>query len=65
MLRANILRRAKQDGPSFALTPEVFGSCAARTGSLEKPFENFLGTGNLPSQSGLGLMQNKVSCVER
>ena len=26
---------------------------------LEKMYENFLGTGNLPSQSGLGLMQDK------
>ena len=26
---------------------------------LEKMYENFLGTGTLPSQSGLGLMQDK------
>ncbi len=63
VLRANILRRAKQDGPSFALTAEVFGACVARTGSLEQVFENFLGTGNLPSQTGLGLMQNKVTDI--
>ena len=30
-----------------------------KKGSIEKPFENFLGTGNLPSKTGLGLMQNK------
>ena len=28
-------------------------------GNLEKPLENFLGTGNLPSRTGLGLMQDK------
>ncbi len=33
--------------------------CANRTSGLERQFENFLGTGNLPSESGLGLMQTK------
>ncbi len=33
--------------------------CANRTFSLERQFENFLGTGNLPSETGLGLMQAK------
>jgi len=60
VLRANILRRAKQDGPTFNLTPEVFNNCATRTGSLEKPFQNFSGTVNLSSQGGFGLMQNKA-----
>lgn len=34
--------------------------CATRTMQLERQFENFMGTGNLPAEcSGLGLMQNK------
>merc|ERR1711902_483158 len=34
--------------------------CLQQTLGLERMFENFLGTGNLPStKSGLGLMQNK------
>merc|ERR1719211_360224 len=59
VLKAMILRKAKSTGPGFDLTPSTIQNCAAKTGSIEKPFENFLGTGNLPSQSGLGLMQNK------
>jgi len=59
VLKAMILRKAKSTGPGFDLTPSTIQNCASKTGSIEKPFENFLGTGNLPSQSGLGLMQNK------
>merc|ERR1719414_723181 len=59
ILKMVILRMAKMKGPAFDLTPTVMNNCATKTGSLERPFENFLGTGNLPSQSGLGLMQNK------
>jgi DNA-directed RNA polymerase I subunit RPA2 len=33
--------------------------CLTQTITLEKMFDNFIGTGNLPSISGLGLMQNK------
>jgi len=33
--------------------------CLQKTLTLEKMFENFVGTGNLPSKSGLGLMQDK------
>ena len=58
-MKAIILRKAKSEGPGFSLTPETMNWCAARSGSIEKPFENFLGTGNLPSKTGLGLMQNK------
>merc|ERR1719211_815636 len=59
VLKAMILRKAKSTGPGFDLTPSTIQNCAARSGSIEKPLENFLGTGNLPSSTGLGLMQNK------
>ncbi len=64
-MKANILKLAKRDGPSFTLTPDLFSRSAALSGSLEKPFENFLGTGNLPSRTGLGLMQSTVSVGTR
>merc|ERR550519_1744741 len=59
ILKIVILKKAKTAGPTFDLTPLVMNNCATKTGSFEKPFENFLGTGNLPSKSGLGLMQDK------
>ena len=58
-LKAAILRKSKMTGPGFELTPQVMQWCATKTITLEKPFENFLGTGNLPSSTGLGLMQDK------
>jgi len=57
-LKLLILRRSKTDGASFQLTPEVMNALMSKTGNIEKPFENFLGTGNLPSRTGLGLMQS-------
>ena len=59
ILKIVILRMAKTKGSAFDLTPSVMNNCVTKTGSLEKPFENFLGTGNLPSKTGLGLMQDK------
>ena len=59
ILKMVILRMAKMKGSAFDLTPTVMNNCATKSGSLEKPFENFLGTGNLPSKTGLGLMQDK------
>eukprot|EP00092_Neocalanus_flemingeri_P024162 GFUD01026209.1.p1 GENE.GFUD01026209.1~~GFUD01026209.1.p1 ORF type:complete len:1157 (+),score=299.03 GFUD01026209.1:56-3526(+) len=59
ILKSVILKKAKTVGPGFDLTPTVMNNCATKTGNLEKPFENFLGTGNLPSRTGLGLMQDK------
>ena len=59
ILKTVILQKAQKAGPTFDLTPTIMNNCAAKTGSLEKPFENFLGTGNLPSRTGLGLMQDK------
>merc|ERR1719209_71445 len=59
ILKQVILRKAKTVGPTFDLTPTMMNNCATKVGSLEKPLENFLGTGNLPSKTGLGLMQDK------
>merc|ERR1719318_280797 len=59
ILKMVILRKAETVGPTFDLTPTMMNTCALKTGSLERPFENFLGTGNLPSRTGLGLMQDK------
>ena len=59
-LKGSILKRAKTLGGSkFDLTPTTMTSCLQGTLGLERVFENFLGTGNLPSITGLGLMQNK------
>ena len=41
------------------LSPAAMQWCLTKTIGFEKMFENFIGTGNLPSKSGLGLMQNK------
>jgi hypothetical protein len=41
------------------LSPSAMQWCLTKTIGLERMFENFIGTGNLPSKSGLGLMQNK------
>merc|ERR550519_1445385 len=59
VLKFQILRKAKMVGSGFDLTPQVVNWCTTKTGTLEKPFENFIATGNLPSKTGLGLMQNK------
>ena len=58
-LRAAILKRAKIAGSKFELNPQTMAICLPGTLTLENVFENFLGTGNLPSVTGLGLMQNK------
>merc|ERR1719219_1476970 len=59
ILKMVILRMAKMKGSAFDLTPTVMNNCASKTGTLERPFENFIATGNLPSRTGLGLMQDK------
>ena len=57
--KINILAKRKTKA-SFELTPGTMSSCAnSGGGNLEKQLENFLGTGNLPSRTGLGLMQDK------
>ena len=54
-----ILKKAKALGGKLDLTPTAMQGCLQGTLTLERMFENFLGTGNLPSITGLGLMQNK------
>ncbi len=58
-VKSNVMRKAKESKTAFELTPKVMDWCSTRTFNLERQFDNFLGTGNLPSESGLGLMQNK------
>ena len=58
-LKAAILKRAKVQGGKFEFNSTTLQGCLQGTLHLERPFENFLGTGNLPSVTGLGLMQNK------
>ena len=58
-LKAAILKKAKLAGNKLDMTPQTMAACLQQTLTLERMFENFLGTGNLPSISGLGLMQNK------
>ena len=58
-LKGTILKKARMTSGAFEITPAVMDVCLKGTLMLEKMYENFLGTGNLPSQSGLGLMQDK------
>ena len=69
-LNAAVIRRAKATPKVTSvgvvggltqqeLSPAAMQWCLTKTMGLEKMFENFVGTGNLPSKSGLGLMQNK------
>ncbi len=53
------MRRVKEAKSAFEITPKVMDWCATKTFNMERQFENFLGTGNLPTESSLGLMQNK------
>lgn len=59
ILKMVIKKKAETVGPTFDLTPTMMNNCALKTGSLERPFQNFVATGNLPSRTGLGLMQDK------
>ena len=58
-LKYAILTRAKAQKEAFHLNTQTIAFCMKKTSMLESTFENFLGTGNLPSESGLGLMQDK------
>merc|ERR1719242_2217456 len=60
-LKQSIMKKAKSttSPQSFELNPHLMEDCLRHTIHLERMFENFLGTGNLPSSTGLGLMQNK------
>merc|ERR1719244_1385562 len=59
ILKTVILKKAQTVGSTFDLTPTMMNACATKTGTLERLFENFISTGNLPSRTGLGLMQDK------
>merc|ERR1719237_2055484 len=59
ILKIVIQKKAQTVGGTFDLTPTMMNACAGKTGTLERPFENFIATGNLPSRTGLGLMQDK------
>nr|CAD7596147.1 unnamed protein product [Timema genevievae] len=58
ILRALILKKANNN-PEYKLTVGELELMTKRSGSIENSMENFLATGNIYSQSGLGLMQDK------
>jgi len=58
-LKSAILKRESMSSTPFELTPGNMDWCLSKTWNFERLFENFLGTGNLPSETGLGLMQDK------
>nr|CAD7405467.1 unnamed protein product [Timema poppensis] len=58
ILRALILKKANNN-PEYKLTVAELELMTKRSGSIENSMENFLATGNIYSQSGLGLMQDK------
>lgn len=55
-VKMNILKRATDE--SYTLSRVNLMTAIKLGSSLERSFENFLSTGNLVSNSGLGLMQN-------
>ncbi|XP_011500009.1 PREDICTED: DNA-directed RNA polymerase I subunit RPA2 [Ceratosolen solmsi marchali] len=57
-LRTNIARRAKNIGSNFTLNNQEMINILKSGSTLDSQMENFLSTGNIRSQSGLGLMQN-------
>lgn len=58
MLKTNIIKRSTSK-PNFSLGPYEIAFCAKMSGGFESVMETFLATGNLNSNSGLGLMQDK------
>ncbi|XP_057326194.1 DNA-directed RNA polymerase I subunit RPA2 [Microplitis mediator] len=58
ILKAVILKRNKSVGNTFKLTVNEMLTAMKHTGSLDAQMENFLATGNIKTDSGLGLMQN-------
>ncbi|KAJ8668817.1 hypothetical protein QAD02_000076 [Eretmocerus hayati] len=58
VLRANIIRRANLVGNHFTLNVQEMLNALKSCGTFDSQMENFLSTGNLRSQSGLGLMQS-------
>ncbi|XP_043275867.1 DNA-directed RNA polymerase I subunit RPA2 [Venturia canescens] len=58
IIRMLITRRAKSAGNGYKLTVSEMLTILKQTGTFESQMENFLATGNIKSQTGLGLMQN-------
>merc|ERR1719431_1238580 len=58
-IKALIIKKARLQSQKLNISPEMVESCSKRCKTMETVFTNFLGTGNLPSRSGLGLMQDK------
>lgn len=51
-----LLRRL--EAPDALITPTLLTNCLRSAGGVSHAMESFLATGNAPSRSGLGLMQN-------
>ncbi|XP_011302385.1 DNA-directed RNA polymerase I subunit RPA2 [Fopius arisanus] len=58
ILRMSIMKRAKTVGNNFRISPQEMLTAMKHTGTIESSMENFLSTGNIKSQTGLGLMQH-------
>ncbi|XP_001606574.2 DNA-directed RNA polymerase I subunit RPA2 [Nasonia vitripennis] len=57
-LRSVIVRRAKNVGNNFTLNVQEMLNALKSCGTFDSQMENFLATGNVRSQTGLGLMQS-------
>ncbi|XP_012287077.1 DNA-directed RNA polymerase I subunit RPA2 isoform X2 [Orussus abietinus] len=57
-LKATVTKRMKNTGSAYALTVQEMLTALKYCGTLETQMENFVATGNIKSNSGLGLMQN-------
>ncbi|XP_055921548.1 DNA-directed RNA polymerase I subunit RPA2 [Eupeodes corollae] len=51
-----VLKKVENGG--VLITPLLLQGCFRTAGNIERPMESFLATGNAPSKSGMGLMQN-------
>ncbi|XP_023247009.1 DNA-directed RNA polymerase I subunit RPA2 isoform X3 [Copidosoma floridanum] len=58
VLRSNISKRSNNVGNSFTLNTQEMQNMLKYCGTFDSQMENFLSTGNIRSQSGLGLLQH-------
>ncbi|CAB3379485.1 Hypothetical predicted protein [Cloeon dipterum] len=58
-LKSNITKRSNIKGSLYEFTTDELDQCIRRCGTFENALSNFLATGNITSNSGLGLMQDK------
>ena len=56
-MRSSIERTAKKRGPDFTLNQGTIGEVLRHCSDITNAVNYFMATGNLVSQSGLGLMQ--------